>query len=124
MIMANRRLETGASADAHVTKKEHIMRRSDLATFSALSEDWRVTMSICVKEKVSLCSISNADLRNLPEEQGLVVMENLSGKVNFSLADPLYDVPIDQKEYHAEYDVLVSKNMKDMAKVLGFVMKP
>lgn len=51
-------------------------------------------------------------------------MEDLSGKVGFIPAIPAYKVRWDQNEDHVEYVVLSSSNMKDMARILGDVMKP
>lgn len=51
------------------------------------------------------------------------VKDYLSGKVGFSLADLPYNVRRDQNDAYAEHDVLGSSDTKNIAKVLGYVMK-
>lgn len=40
------------------------------------------------------------------------------------LVDQLFNLLIDRKDDHAEYEVFSTSDMKDMAKVVGDVMRP
>lgn len=71
-----------------------------------------------------LCSIYDVDLTNLADEHGLVVGEDLSGKVDIVLTDAPDNIRGDRNDAHVEYDVFDSSGMEDMAKVLREVMKP
>lgn len=58
------------------------------------------------------------------EEHELGAREDLTEKVNFVLADPLWDVGRDRNTLHESYRVFDWTNMKHMANVRGDVMIP
>lgn len=68
--------------------------------------------------------IGDVDFKNSLEEEKFWGDVDLSGKVDFVLADPPYNVRRHQKDNHMEYSVSGSKDMKDTQKVPGDVMKP
>lgn len=94
------------------------MGGSELAASSTLSEKKRTTECKLVKEMALLCSIHDLDFRSMVEKHNFGLREDLSEKVEFYLAYSPYNVRRDQYNDHAEYDVLDSDDMKDIAKVL------
>lgn len=81
-------------------------------------------MSKSVKAMAPMCSIDDEDCRDLAEEHGFGVGEEVSRKVYFVLGDPPYNLRRDQADDHVEYDVFGSVDMKYMAKFLAEAMKP
>lgn len=71
-----------------------------------------------------LCSIYDASFRNLLQELELGFGEDLIGKVDFVLHDSLYNSQKDRNDAHAAYYMFGLNDMKDMANVLGDVIKP
>lgn len=49
---------------------------------------------------------------------------DINGKMNFELVDPLYNGQWDQNAEISEYNVFTSRDVRDMAKMVGGVMKP
>lgn len=63
------------------------------------------------------------NFRTLTEQHDLGVGDELGEKVDYFLADPRYNVLSDQNDDYAKYDVFSLSNLKDMANVLGDMMK-
>lgn len=59
----------------------------------------------------------------MADERPIGLAENLSGVVDFVLADPLYNVPRDQKDDRLDYDVVGLSDVMDMARIMGYVQK-
>lgn len=57
-------------------------------------------------------------------EHELDVGKVLTEKVDFLLVNPSYNVQIEQNDSYAAYHVFGLNDMKDMAEVLGDVLKP
>lgn len=93
------------------------------STSSTLSNYGMKTMSRLFKTTASLCSIFAVNFRNWAEEHGLGIGEHLSSNGTLVLSNISYSIQRDLKEDHAEYDMLSTNVMKDMATVLRDVMK-
>lgn len=72
-------VETGPDAVVQEVKEAEIMHDSEPGLSLTLREEKRTAMSKIVEVVDPLCSIYDADLRNLAEMHELVVGENLSG---------------------------------------------
>lgn len=99
------------------------MNDIETAVSSTLSEEGKIEVSKLVKQMDFLCSIYDADFRVLVEEKRSGVGEDLSAHVDFVLIDQLYNVPTNRKNEHADYDVFGSNDLKNVAKVLGDLIK-
>lgn len=76
-------------------------------------------MSKLINKMAPFRSIYKTDFRNLTKEHDLVVGKDLSAKVDLSLTNPSYNVRRDRNSSHPKYDLLGSRYMKDMARVMG-----
>lgn len=68
--------------------------------------------------------VYDEDFRNSAERHKIAFGKGLSGRVDFFLSRPPYNVQSDRKDDHEEYDVSVSSDMKVMARVLVLIMMP
>lgn len=75
--------------------KADVENEGDHAASSALSEKGKTTMSKLVENMAFLCSVYDMGFTVLVESHELVTRNNLSGKLHFVLADPLYCVQSD-----------------------------
>lgn len=64
----------------------------------------------------SVCSIYELLLKTLAEEHKLCPVEDMSDKGSLVLVELLYDVRRDQNDEHADYDVFVLSDKRDMLK--------
>lgn len=94
------------------------------AASSTLTKEGRAALRSLFKPMAPLYFIHDFDFRNLVEKQELGIEGSVSGKVDFVLADPFYNVQMNRKDHHAEYDVFCLNNRKDMAKIPKDIMKP
>lgn len=100
------------------------MHESKPTLSSALSEEVRIAMSKFVKSLASFCSLDKVDLGDLVKKQESSVGQNLTGKLDFVLADQPYDLRRDLNNYCADFDVFGSNGINDMVKLLGDVINP
>lgn len=61
---------------------------------------------------------------SLAKEHESGIGEHLSGRLDFVLADPPYNVRNDRKSDHAEYDVLTLSDKRDRPTIFGDIVKP
>lgn len=85
-------LETGAGGGAQEIVEEHTVHESEPAASSTPSEEERTVMSELFKPMALLCSVYDVEFKNLMNEHGLGVGEDLSRKLDFELADSTYNV--------------------------------
>lgn len=70
-----------------------------------------------------LRSIYNLDFRNLVKKPDICMKDDLSRKMDLVLVDSSYSLREDQNDDYVDYVVFGSSDMKNMAKVLGILMK-
>lgn len=104
--------------------EEDFVDGSEPIASATLREEEKTVMIKLVKTMATLFSIYDIDYRNLKGEHGLVVGEDLSGKVDFVLSDIPYNVLRDPNDDHSQYDVFGSTDTKNMAKIFGDVINP
>lgn len=117
-------LEIGADAGLQEMKKQDIVNTNEPAASPSLCEEQRTAMWKPEETMALLCSIFDVDLKNLKKQLELVVQNGSIVKVDFELVTPLCNIPRHLNNAHAAYDVFGLKDMKDIPKVLGDVMKP
>lgn len=105
-------------------KEQDVVNKRKPAVSSTLSEERRTEITKLDKVMAFLCSIYNVSLKHMTEYHESDVEEDLSGKVTFVLVNPPCTVRSDQENYHAKYDMLGWRHMKDRVMVLGDIMKP
>lgn len=120
--ITNSSLESGAGAGFYDMKKEDKAHEIKPCSILTLSREEKTLMSKLIKEMASLCSFCNMNIRNLSEQHDIGVREDLSANVYFVLAERLYNVWRDQKDYHEKYDLFSSNDMKDLANVMEETM--
>lgn len=105
-------------------KEEDVVHEVTPAASSTLVKDEKIGMSKIVEEVAAVSSIYDIDCRNLAKAHEFSTEEDLSGKVNLVLDEPIYNMRRNRNDDHADYDVVGLSDMKEMIKVLRDLMKP
>lgn len=99
------------------------MVETEPAAYSNLSDEGSTAMDKLLEAMAPVCCIYEVHFRSLVEGQKPATGEDINRKGDVVLVDPPHNVQTDRNADNSEYDVIISEDMREMAKVLENVMK-
>lgn len=93
-------------------------------TSSALSGASQAAIKKLVEAMAPVCCIYDVDFRSMVEEQDLDEGEDMSGRVDFVLADYTYNIRRNRNDRNSDHDSFLLQDVMEMDKILGDFMKP
>lgn len=116
--------EVASAAGDLSTKEENVFGEVEPAASLSISKTGLTEMKRLQEKTATVCCIYDVYFKNFVVELELSAIVYINGKEGFMSVDPTYNERRDWKADNSKYDIITTEDMTDMARTVGYVMKP